>query len=33
MDIARAVTFLASDAAAGVNGQCLRVCGGNLVGA
>ena len=33
VDIARAVTFLASDAAAGVNGQCLRVCGGNLVGA
>ena len=28
VDIARAVTFLASDAAAGVNGQRRRVAGG-----
>ncbi|MCM3687898.1 3-oxoacyl-ACP reductase [Kocuria rosea] len=32
-DVAQAVLFLASDAAGGVNGQTLRVCGQNLVGA
>lgn len=32
-DIAHAVAFLASAASGGVNGQTLRVCGGNLVGA
>lgn len=32
-DIAEAVTFLASGAAAGVNGTTLRVCGQNFVGA
>lgn len=32
-DVAEVVAFLASDAAAGVNGQTLRVCGQNLVGA
>ncbi|MHA7282896.1 3-oxoacyl-ACP reductase [Arthrobacter sp. TMS2-4] len=33
VDVAEAITFLASDAAAGINGQVLRVCGQNLVGA
>lgn len=32
-DVAEAVSFLASDAAAGINGETLRVCGQNLVGA
>lgn len=33
VDIAEAVTFFASPLAAGVNGQTLRVCGQNFVGA
>ncbi|HEX4871682.1 MAG TPA: 3-oxoacyl-ACP reductase [Nevskiaceae bacterium] len=33
IDIAEAVTFLASPLAAGVNGRTLRVCGQNFVGA
>lgn len=33
VDIAEAVTFMASPLAAGVNGATLRVCGQNLVGA
>ncbi|MHA7238772.1 3-oxoacyl-ACP reductase [Arthrobacter sp. TMS1-12-1] len=33
VDVAEAIAFLASDAAAGINGQVLRVCGQNLVGA
>ena len=33
VDIAEAVTFLASPLSAGVNGQTLRVCGQNFVGA
>ncbi|MDQ0734649.1 3-oxoacyl-ACP reductase [Arthrobacter agilis] len=33
VDVAETVAFLASDAAAGINGQVLRVCGQNLVGA
>ena len=33
LDIAEAVTFLASPYAAGVNGRTLRVCGQHLVGA
>ncbi|GAA1865563.1 3-oxoacyl-ACP reductase [Myceligenerans crystallogenes] len=32
VDIAEAICFLASDAARGVNGQTLRVCGQHLVG-
>ncbi|OMH26304.1 3-oxoacyl-ACP reductase [Tersicoccus phoenicis] len=32
-DVAEAVAFLASDAAGGITGQTLRVCGQNLVGA
>jgi 3-oxoacyl-[acyl-carrier protein] reductase len=32
-DVAEAVGFLAWDAAAGINGQTLRVCGQSLVGA
>jgi 3-oxoacyl-[acyl-carrier protein] reductase len=32
-DIAEVVTFLASPGAAGVTGQVVRVCGGNLIGA
>jgi len=32
-DVAEAVAFLASPAAAGIGGQVLRVCGQNLVGA
>jgi 3-oxoacyl-[acyl-carrier protein] reductase len=33
IDIAEAVTFLASPLAAGINGRTLRVCGQNFVGA
>lgn len=33
VDVAELVTFLATPSACGVNGQVLRVCGGNLVGA
>jgi 3-oxoacyl-[acyl-carrier protein] reductase len=32
-DVAEAIAFLASDAAGGINGDILRVCGQNLVGA
>lgn len=32
-DVAETVAFLASDAAGGISGQVLRVCGQNLVGA
>lgn len=32
-DVAEAISFLSSDAAAGLNGQVLRVCGQSLVGA
>ncbi|MBX7557118.1 SDR family oxidoreductase, partial [Streptomyces sp. tea 10] len=32
-DVAQAITFLLSDAAGGINGQTLRVCGQSLVGA
>ncbi|MDO5619127.1 3-oxoacyl-ACP reductase [Kocuria sp.] len=32
-DVAEAIAFLLSDAAAGISGQTLRVCGQNLVGA
>ncbi|MEE9094967.1 3-oxoacyl-ACP reductase [Pseudarthrobacter phenanthrenivorans] len=32
-DVAETIAFLASDAAGGINGQVLRVCGQNLVGA
>lgn len=31
-DVAEAVTFLATPWAAGINGQCLRVCGQHLMG-
>ncbi|UEL30227.1 3-oxoacyl-ACP reductase [Pseudarthrobacter sp. L1SW] len=33
VDVAEAVSFLASDAAASINGEVLRVCGQNMVGA
>jgi 3-oxoacyl-[acyl-carrier protein] reductase len=33
VDVAEAVAFLASDAAAGINGETVRVCGQSLVGA
>lgn len=33
LDVAEAVSFLASSGAAGISGQALRVCGQNLVGA
>lgn len=33
LDVAEAVSFLAAPGAAGINGQVLRVCGQNLVGA
>jgi 3-oxoacyl-[acyl-carrier protein] reductase len=33
LDVAEAVSFLASDAAGGINGQTLRVCGQSMVGA
>jgi len=32
-DVAESIAFLASDAAGGINGEVLRVCGQNLVGA
>lgn len=32
-DVAEAIAFLASDAAGGISGEVLRVCGQNLVGA
>jgi 3-oxoacyl-[acyl-carrier protein] reductase len=33
VDVAEAVAWLASPGAGGINGQVLRVCGQNLVGA
>ncbi|WP_104103617.1 3-oxoacyl-ACP reductase [Arthrobacter sp. 08Y14] len=33
VDVAETIAFLASDSAAGVNGQVVRVCGQNMVGA
>ena len=33
IDVAEAIAFLASDAAGGISGEVLRVCGQNLVGA
>jgi 3-oxoacyl-[acyl-carrier protein] reductase len=33
VDVAEAIAFLASDAAGGVSGEVLRVCGQNMVGA
>lgn len=33
VDVAETIAFLASDAAGGINGEVLRVCGQNLVGA
>jgi 3-oxoacyl-[acyl-carrier protein] reductase len=33
VDVAEAIAWLASSGAGGVNGQVLRVCGQNLVGA
>ncbi|WP_349827917.1 3-oxoacyl-ACP reductase [Brevibacterium litoralis] len=33
VDVAEAIAFLSSDAAAGINGRTLRVCGQNMVGA
>ncbi|KNC19270.1 3-ketoacyl-ACP reductase [Arthrobacter sp. RIT-PI-e] len=33
VDVAETIAFLASDDAAGINGQVVRVCGQNLVGA
>lgn len=33
LDVAETVSFLASDAAGGINGEVLRVCGQNMVGA
>lgn len=33
VDVAEAIAFLASDAAGGISGEVLRVCGQNLVGA
>ncbi|WP_309079877.1 3-oxoacyl-ACP reductase [Zhihengliuella sp.] len=32
VDVAEAIAFLASDAAAGINGETLRVCGQSLIG-
>lgn len=32
-DVAEAIAFLASDAAGGISGEVLRVCGQNMVGA
>ena len=33
LDVAETISFLVSDAAGGINGQTLRVCGQSLVGA
>ncbi len=33
VDVAETIAWLAQDASAGVNGQVVRVCGQNLVGA
>ena len=33
VDIAELITFLASPGAAGINGEVIRICGGNYVGA
>ncbi|MFC7574389.1 hypothetical protein ACFQX8_19745 [Klenkia terrae] len=33
VDVAEAIAWLAQPASAGVNGQVLRVCGQNLLGA
>ena len=33
LDVAETIAFLVSDAAGGINGQTLRVCGQSLVGA
>ena len=33
VDVAEAIAFLASDAAGGISGEVLRVCGQNMVGA
>jgi 3-oxoacyl-[acyl-carrier protein] reductase len=33
LDVAEAITFLTSPGAAGLHGNVLRVCGGNLLGA
>ena len=33
IDVAEAISFLASSGARGINGQTLRVCGQNMVGA
>ncbi|MDR2254751.1 MAG: 3-oxoacyl-ACP reductase [Arthrobacter sp.] len=33
LDVAEAISFLASDAAGGINGRTLRVCGQSLIGA
>lgn len=33
IDVAESIAFLAGDSAAGINGEVLRVCGQNLVGA
>ena len=33
IDVAEAIAFLSSSGARGINGQTLRVCGQNMVGA
>jgi 3-oxoacyl-[acyl-carrier protein] reductase len=33
VDVAETIAFLASGPACGINGQVIRVCGQNLVGA
>jgi 3-oxoacyl-[acyl-carrier protein] reductase len=32
LDVAELIVFLSSQASAGLNGETIRVCGGNLVG-